>query len=67
MADILREGVRQGDLVATPPLATAELFTTMAFVDTLTAYALREDELEAEVDEAALLVQVFLRGVLKPA
>ena len=66
VADILREGVKRGDLVATPPLATAELFTTMVFVDTLTAYALREDgQEEAEVDEAALLVQVFLRGVSK--
>ena len=69
VADILREGVQRGDLVPTPPLATAELFTTMVFVDTLTAYAPREDAQEGaeEVDEAALLVQVFLRGVLKPA
>ena len=68
VADILREGVQRGDFVATPPLATAELFTTMVFVDTLTAYAPREDgSEETGVDEAALLVQVFLRGVLKPA
>ena len=65
VADILREGAQRGDLVPTPPLATAELFTTMVFVDTLTAYAVREDAQEAEVDEAALLVQVFLRGVLR--
>ena len=66
VADILREGVQRGDFVATPPLATAELFTTMVFVDTLTSYAPREDASEETgIDEAALIVQIFLRGVSK--